>query len=115
MNGECSKIIKKVIEYKNKFFYNCTNILPRSRHCSQENFKFVVVGGKSNRQVLSDAFTMDGSDFLNVNSLPKINYGRFEFKTVCIKGEIYLFVGIDDKYKPVVSVEIHLILTIGKL
>ena len=45
LNNECSKIIKKVIEYKNKFPFNCTSNLPKSRHCNQINFDLVVSGG----------------------------------------------------------------------
>ena len=106
-NYECSEVIMKVIEYKNKLPLNYTNILSRSRHCSQNNFKFVVVGGesKSTLQVVRNAFTIDGNGFSNVNSLPKINYGRSYLKTVCIKGEIYVFGGNDDRYNQVMHIE----------
>ena len=107
MNDECSEIIKKVIEYKNKFAFNCTNNLPTTRYCSQNNFDLVIVGGKSEstRQVVRDAFTVDGTDFFTVDSLPIINYGRSYLKTVCIKGQIYVFGGIDDNNNPVIAVE----------
>ena len=106
-NNECSEVVKKVIEYKNKLHLSCTNILPTSRYCSQNNFKFVIVGGEYERwgQVVRGAFTVDGTNFSSVNSLPIMNYGRSEFKTVCIKGEIYVFGGYDDRYQPVMSVE----------
>ena len=105
-NDECSEVVKKVIDNKNKFPLNCTNILPSSRHCSQENFKFVVVGGRieNTRIVVRDAFTLDGSDFSNVNSLPTINYGRYRSTIVCIKGEIYVFGGMY-MHDPVMPVE----------
>ena len=107
MNDECSKVIKKIIEYKNKLPFNFKNNLPISRHCSQNNFKFVVVGGRSKttNQVVRDAFTIDGSDFLSINSLPIINYGRYRSKIICIKGEIYVFGGFNVRLDQVMPVE----------
>ena len=106
-NDECSKVVKKLIEYKNKLPFNCKNILPRSRHCGQNNFKLVVVGGENENtgQVVRNNFTVDGTHFSAVNNLSKINYGRFELKTVCIKGEVYVFGGIGDNGNPVMPVE----------
>ena len=107
MNIECSKVIRKVIEYKNKYPYNYTNILFRSRHCSQENFKFVFVGGKlkSTEEVVRNTFTVDSFDFSNVNSLPIMNFGRYKSKIVRVKCEIYVIGGYDDRYKPVIAIE----------
>ena len=98
---------KKVIEYKNKLPFNFTNNLPTSRYCSQVNFDLVIVGGgnENTRQVVKDAFTINGTDFLSINSLPMINYERCRSKIVCIKGEIYIFSGIDDDTNPVMPVE----------
>ena len=107
MNDECSEVIKKVIEYKNKLPFNIINNLPPSRYCSQNNFDIVIVGGveKFERQVVRDAFTVDCTDFFTVDSLPIINYRRYYLKTVCNKGEIYVFGGIDDNNNPVIAVE----------
>ena len=107
LNNECSEIIKKVIEYKNKFPFNCTSNLPASRQCSQINFDLVVSGGdnENTRQVLKDAFTVDFTDFSNVKSLPTTNYGRYKPKIICIKGKIYEFGGFVDDINPVMSVE----------
>ena len=68
-------------KFKNKILFNCANILPRGRHCSQEYFKIVVVGGISTGQVFNfiiaggenestdevvrDAFSIDSTNFLN--------------------------------------------------
>ena len=105
MNDECSKVIKKIIEYKNKFPFNCTNNLPTSRYCSQKNFDIVIVGDEreSTGQVVRDAFTVDGTNFASVNSLPKINYGKYWSTIVCIKAKIYVFGSYNDK--PVMHIE----------
>ena len=106
-NDECSEVIRKVIEYKNKFPTKCTNILPTSRYCTQNNFDLVIVGGEneSKRLVVRDASIVNGTDFSNVNSLPTINYGRYRSTIVCSKGEIYVLSGINNKHKPVMHIE----------
>ena len=106
-NDECSKVVKKVIKFKNSFPYNFTNILPRSRHCSQKNFNIIFAGGEylNFGNFVRNAFSIEGTDFSNVNSLPIMNYGRAEFKTFFIKGEIYVFGGFDLNLKQVKPIE----------
>ena len=106
-NDDCSEVIKKVIEYKNKFPYKNTNTLKTSRHCSQENFNIIFAGSKneSTGAVVRYAFSIDGTEFSSAKSLSIINYGRSYLKTVCIKGEIYVFGGKDDRYNPVMHIE----------
>ena len=101
-NDECSEVVKKVIEYKNKFPFSCTNILPTSRYCSQKNFKFIINDGR--RRVAINPIAIDLIDFSSINSLPITNYRRYRSKIVCIKGEIYVFGGSNGFY-PVLPVE----------
>ena len=104
MNDECFEVIKKVIEYKNQFPFSSNNNFPRNRHCSQENFKFINVGGKCKQDVIN-SFTIDGSHFLSVSSLPMTNYGRYTSNIVCITDETYVFGGYNDRIDPVIPVE----------
>ena len=107
MNVECSEVIRNVIEYKNKFPYNYTNILPRSSYGSQENFDLFIVGGEneSTEEVFRDAFTIDSTDFSRVSCLPNINYERAQLETVCIKGEIYVFSGYNYRDNQIMPIE----------
>ena len=115
MNDECSEVIKKIIEFKNKFPFNCTNNSYKSRYCNQDNFDIIVVGSEC-KQDIRNAFTIDSNDFASVSSLPIIKCGKYDLKIVCIKDEIYTFVGFDNVYKPVNLIkEIHLLLTLGML
>ena len=66
---------------------------------------YFLINTQNTRQVVKDAFTINGTDFLSINSLPMINYERCRSKIVCIKGEIYIFGGIDDDTNPVMPVE----------
>ena len=109
-NDECSEVIKKVIEYKNRFPFNITNNLSTSRYYSQNNFDLVIVGGKSKstKQVVRDAFTIGSTDFASVNSLQITNYGRYRSKIVCIKDEIYVCGGYDDMLSSAIPIEKYL-------
>ena len=109
-NNDCARIMNEVLVNKtnhwqpNKF----SNI---SRHCKQNNFQIIVCGGTTHitRNILNDVRCIEPNNFDVVNTLPQMTEGRKKFEAICIKGEVYVFGGLDyygccimsiEKYSP---------------
>ena len=106
-NDECAGIIKEVIRSKEKLTSRAS-----SRYCSQKKFNVIFSGGKhfEKSDVVRDVYSVGADKFhsmnyLCVNKLPQMKYGRKSSPTVCVKGEVYVFGGLDRHNKSVPSVE----------
>ena len=109
---KCSNIIEAVLVNKQQL--NKTDCNITSRYCKQTNFNILVCGGKdvNMNKVTNDVISFDTSNLCEVNHLLPMKKARSFFETVCIKGEIYVFGGIDyddiivrsvEKYSPVTN------------
>ena len=101
---ECANTIKAILVKKQQLHpFSCKNT---SRYCNQTNFNIFVCGGESWNltNVFSDVKLFKANNFSEVTSLPNMNDARRCFGAVCIKGEVYVFGGIDI-YRVIRSVE----------
>ena len=103
---ECANTIKTFLVKKQQLHTFSCNIT--SRYCNNNNFKILVCGGQSDNSVkkLSDVKFFYANNFSEVIDLPNMNESRYYFAAVCIKGEFYVFGGINgnskkiEKYSP---------------
>ena len=101
---EYSNIFKKAIE--KKLSPNSYKVLSTNRYCSQENFNFIIAGGfhKSKPVCVRDVYSVDAKNYSSLNSFPALKKKR-SANIVCIKGELYMFGGVDESYNIIKSVE----------
>ena len=105
ISNECKNMIKDVLinkEQLNPFSCNIT-----SRYCNQTNFNILVCGGRSYQiqKDSKDVQLFDAKKLHEAKILPQIKQSRSFFEAVCIKGEIFLFGGINYGYNVVRSIE----------
>ena len=105
ISNECKNMIKAVLinkEQLNPFSCNIT-----SRYCNQTNFNILVCGGRSYQiqKDSKDVQLFDAKKLHEAKILPQIKQSRSFFEAVCIKGEIFLFGGINYGYNVVRSIE----------
>ena len=106
---ECADTIKTIMIKKQRIVpFSCNTT---RRYCNQNNFNVFVCGGL-NHKFSNDVKLFNLNNFSEVTSLPNMNEARCDFKAVCIKGEVYVFDGIDkndiivrsvEKYSPITN------------
>ena len=86
---DCKNMIKAVLVNKQQL--NPISCKITSRYCNQNNFNIIICGGKNFHldEVSNNVKFFDGKNF------PKLRTARFYCKAVFIKGEIYVFGGIN--------------------
>ena len=101
---ECVNIMKEVLVNKTKDTRIHSSI---TRYCKQNNFNILVCGGENSGRMktVSNAYIINGNDLHNVNTLPQMRKGRKLFEIVCIKGEVYVFGGLDNNENCEMSIE----------
>ena len=103
-NDKYTDIINKAIRNKNQLYTSAAKSI--NRYCSQENFNILLVGGEnSENNTLRNASTIDANNLSIIDSLSPFKYERSFPKVVCVKGEIYVFNGYDQRHMPVRNVE----------
>ena len=112
---ECVSVIKEVL--KNKISSQPDKPLVESRYCNQSSFGILMCGGRTvwgyneargnyGRFVARDVRMIDPNDSFSVTTLPPMVRGRELVKAaVCIKRQVYVFGGVDDRHHYVTSVE----------
>ena len=109
---ECSNITEAVLVDKEQLNKTICNIT--SRYSNQTNFNTLVCGGNNVNisKTSNDVNTFDANNLSEVNWLPITKEARYFFEAVCIKGEVYVFDGIDkndiivrsvEKYSPITN------------
>ena len=101
---ECVTTLKEVIQSKNELFNDKLSINWKHRYCDKQKFKILLCGGVGN-VVVRNVKEIDGSNFKNVEDLAPMIESRDCAKTVCLKGEVYVFGGNDDNLNWKLSVE----------
>ena len=84
--------LEKAIVYKNDFIQDKSNSNCTNRYCSQNKFDVLICGGidTKTRKSLKSVHRIDGKSLTNVKTLPPMLKERSNFKTVCLKGEVYV-------------------------
>ena len=100
MDDKCREIIRAVEINKKGCQERAT-----SRYCSQDDFKIMFVGGQCRGTVVRNVLTVKAGNLSEAQTLPELNHGRQFAKAVCVKGEVYVFGGVDCNLIPVMSVE----------
>ena len=111
ISDECADMIKTVLQNSRDFHLN--NFDTMSRFCNQEKYNIVICGGyecctENNgftcyRKSVNDVQSINSTNSVTV--LPQMKTAREFCKAICIKNEIYVFGGLDDISKTVMSVE----------
>ena len=114
---ECVSVIKEVL--KNKISSQPDKPLVESRYCNQSSFGILMCGGRTvwgynearcnyGRFVARDVRMIDPNNSYSVTTLPPMIRGRKLLKSaVCIKRQVYVFGGVDDRHHYVTSVEMY--------
>ena len=108
-NDECTDVINEAIRNKNQLHSSAVKSI--NRCCSQKNFNMLFVSGMNSKShIVRNAFTIDATNItLNyqyyVNNLPHIKHGRKYSKIFCVKGEVYVIGGFDNKKNQVMAVK----------
>ena len=105
-NNDCVNIIETALVNKNYFQYNSA-VYYTTRYCNQTKFKLLICGGFDERldKFVSEVKQFDGDDVNNLKNLTRMNSERYDFQAVCLKGEVYVFGGINNAKHYVKCVE----------
>ena len=100
--NECMSVLKEVIAKKGITFQNNTN-----RYCSQKKFNILFCGcyDTETLKTVWDIHQINGSNFDNITQLSSMTIERENFKAVYLKGEVYIFGGVDNCCTYLTSVE----------
>ena len=102
------------IAYLERILNKETDFIPRKssklytvRYCNQIFFNIISCGGydRALNKPISTVCQIDGNTLENVKNLPPMTEERTRLGAVCLKGEIYVFGGLDNKGKSIMYVE----------
>ena len=94
-NEDCVTMLKDVLDNKEEFVKNNSNLLCTQRYCNEENSNILICGSLDTRsnKVINRITQIDGNNFKIVKILSTMErYRRFD-KAVCLKAEVYFFGG----------------------
>ena len=105
-DNKCVDILKETLDSKENLFRNKSSKYYKSRYCSQNKFNILICGGDNNGfKAVSNVTQIDGSYLNNVKVLPSTTNERSDSEAVWLKGEVYVFGGLDDNYHSIKYVE----------
>lgn len=97
----CVRVIKEVLNRKS------ANANVTSRYCKQNDFDFFFCGGYLGPEtsLVGSALTMNASDCTNVKHVSRMKAARKLLQAVRVKDQIFVFQGVDERFKPYQTVE----------
>ena len=103
--SDCSYIIEAVLNNKQQLSTTTCDIT--TRYCNQTNFKILFFGGHNFKsyKLVTDVKSFAANNLNKVKKLKQMKEAKRYFKSVCFKGEVYLFGGLNECLKIVKSVE----------
>ena len=104
---ECYELFKKISESKEVVFQDKSSIYYKTRYCNQDMFDILLCGGfdtSRSRKVVGKVRQLDVKIF-NAKVLPPMIMNRQYSSAVCVKGEVYIFGGLDENHTWISSVE----------
>ena len=104
---DCVTMLKEILENRENLIETKSRFYYTHRYCSHSKFNFLVFGGKerASREVVRDVKRIDGSNLKRAIPLPSLTDKRHCSKAVCLKGEVYVFGGRDERYRIIMDVE----------
>ena len=105
-SNDCVNMLKTVLADK-KYFQHSLTVYYTGRYCSQNKYNLLICGGFDERldEVVSKVHQVNGNDMNNPKHLTQMKNERRSFEAVCLKGEVYVFGGIDNCENSLKSVE----------
>ena len=102
-----SFLAKVVLSNIGNLYQNKSSTYYTSRYCNQKLFSTLICGGLGLEpfKPVKSVKEFDLTNYRTDNSLPPMIEERYRSKTVCLKGEIYVFGGYDDNGAWTLSVE----------
>ena len=106
-NYECVAIIKETLDKKAISINKKASVILTNRFCNQTNFNILVCGGclRNYNQELKNVCQIDGNNLETVNNFQPMIKERQLAEAVCLKGDVYVFGGLDHRFRPIMSVE----------
>ena len=103
----CYNILQEISESKEKFFQNKSIIYHTIRYCSQQMFDILVCGGRDtrSRKAVEKVSQIDASNLKSIKVVASMTEKRQLSKAASVKGEVYVFGGVDSDWECVDSVE----------
>ena len=98
--ANCSGVIDDVIRENIRSSPLGTTI----RYCNQHRFDVIVSGGLVYGEVVSDVYEVGANSF-EIRNYPKLKTERHYSEMLCLRGELYVFGGLDAARQPITSVE----------
>ena len=88
--ANCSGVIDDVIRENTR----SSPLGTTSRYCNQHRFDVIVSGGLVYGEVVSDVYEVGANSF-EVRNYPKLKTERHYSEMLCLRGELYVFGGLD--------------------
>ena len=96
-NNECSKTLKEVLLNQKTFNPSNSYKFYSSRYCSQNKFNILIFGGKNELNlVVKNVHQSNGQTMKHVKDVSLMTIERKDSEAVCLKGEVYVFGGVDN-------------------
>ena len=95
---DCVGILKEVLYNKENFVRKSSSLLSKHRYCNQKKTNILICGGFDviSRRAVDKVTQIDGNNFENAKILSSMSKRRERAKTVCLKGNVYVFGGFDE-------------------
>ena len=96
VDDDCTNIIKEALLHNKDLISSTYNIA--SRYCNKSSLNITLCGGHNvyKDAAVADVKSFDVNNLGKVTRLPKMRNARSEFKAHCVKGELYVFGGVDE-------------------
>ena len=109
-NDDCVTILQNVLKGENR--YHQSKLATRYRYCDQYKFEILFCGGRSDYSCLQSVNKVDGTNLSKLDTTDaRMLKTRANFKSVYLRGEIFVFYGKSNGDVNASSVEKYSILT----
>ena len=105
-NEEFAARIKNILHKKKENVQQISPIWLKTRYCTQNRFGILICGGNDgNGDAVRNVSHFEGLNLNKVHFNTRMIYEKRFAKAVCLKGEVYVFSGYNNKQKWITSVE----------
>ena len=103
----CVKVLNKILECRVKKLFKSLSCYHTRRYCSQKHFKLMLCGGYYSEKTNACRIVscIDVNTVEDLDTYPSMKTGRFSPKVVYLKGDIYVFGGLNNKDEWIKSVD----------
>ena len=106
-NEECINLLNEVLNCKESLYRNKSSSYYTNRYCDQQMFNIVVCGGYDtiSQETVRNATHLRATGINTGKPLPSMVTERNFPCVICLKGRIYVFGGLDNRLRSIMSVE----------